>query len=689
MQKLRFDNLVLSLCRNFVYFLKRCVIMENVSDTIYFIGLLTLKRRKNMRKKFKLPIVVLFSCLIATSLGACDTTSTTSITSEDETSQVVEQTTSAEATSEEETTSVVVITGTVAVAALENGTIVPDITSGEIGTIVTLTVTPDEGYSIGEVKANDVSLTEDEDGNFCFALIEGENEVTGTFAQIASLSLDKTAVEIDEVGTTAVVVATPVGSSEAVIWTALDETIVSLAVSEDTNTCTITSLQGGSTVVKATLGSIEKMVTVQCSSYGDVRTSYTIFDADGVEQSQVKGFYNALDIIYSGDFAAVDGLYVTAADDTETVLYVKDAGYAYNYINKEGTYYGVDSNDNITNGKSGWFGSYQTVLGIDNQTEFSMYQNTGDSSGKFLARPTNFDSAMFSDGYTGYSNAGNPGTNIWSGWRSSLYSAAITTVEFVTWADPYSWNEMDLSFDLSDSLLTPSYNAEQGTFAQIYLGSSFQMQNLYGVYFDAGTMDSCSDLVDGATRGIYTFEDKIVQSGGLSAQQFDTTRAIGTTEIGQASWDAFNKCWSFPDVTVELNVLISYTGEDANDAAANYTRNYEISGFNGVDKVASVSYLADYGSALARSSSSERSIYGVSLTPDWVGHAIADITNGSSWTNVVQSTSMAYNIDGTDQNLQFTAGRTVNGGNQTGLYGSDCVTASTNKNDQSVFDFIY
>ncbi|MDD4532164.1 MAG: hypothetical protein PHW22_01860, partial [Bacilli bacterium] len=131
------------------------------------------------------------------------------------------------------------------------------------------------------------------------------------------------------------------------------------------------------------------------------------------------------------------------------------------------------------------------------------------------------------------------------------------------------------------------------------------------------------------------------------------------------------------------------TGEDANDTAANYTRNYEISGYKGLDKVNSVSYLADYGETLERSSSSERSIYGISLTPNWVGHAIADLTNGSSWTNVIQTTSSAYNIDGSDQNLQFTAGRTVNGGNQLGVYGSDCLNVTTDKNDQSVFNFIY
>ena len=660
--------------------------MENVSDTIYFIGRLTLKRRKNMRKKFKLPIVVLFSCLITASLGACNNTPTT--TSEKETSQVIEESTSP-VTSVEETTSDVVLTGTVAISNVENGSIVADITSGEIGTVVTLTVTPDEGYSIKEVKANDVVLTANDKGLFTFALVEGENVVTGSFVQDISLSLDAETLSLDEIGKTGTINATVAGTDETVVWSALDETVVSLKASSDGKTCTITNLKGGSTVVTATLGSLKKMVTVNCSSYGDLRKNYKVFAEDGTEKVEIKGLYSAIDAMYTGDLAEVDKLYVTAADDTETIVYAKNSSYSYNYVTKEGTYHGLDENENITDGKSNWFGSYQTVLGIDTQTDYSMYQSSGGSAGSFIARPTNFDSSMFSDNIQGYSDAGNPGTNIWSGWRSSLYSAAITTAEFVTWADPYSWNEMDLTFDLGDSALTPSYNAEQNTFAQIYLGSSYRMQNIYGVYFDAGTMDSCSALEDGAKRNLFTFSDKIVQVSGLTAQKFDTERTIGTTAIGEASWDAFNKCWKFPEVSVELNVLISYTGEDANDTTANYTRNYEISGYKGLDKVNSVSYLADYGETLERSSSSERSIYGISLTPNWVGHAIADLTNGSSWTNVIQTTSSAYNIDGSDQNLQFTAGRTVNGGNQLGVYGSDCLNVTTDKNDQSVFNFIY
>lgn len=639
-----------------------------------------------MRKKFKLPIVVLFSCLITASLGACNNTPTT--TSEKETSQVIEESTSP-VTSVEETTSDVVLTGTVAISNVENGSIVADITSGEIGTVVTLTVTPDEGYSIKEVKANDVVLTANDKGLFTFALVEGENVVTGSFVQDISLSLDAETLSLDEIGKTGTINATVAGTDETVVWSALDETVVSLKASSDGKTCTITNLKGGSTVVTATLGSLKKMVTVNCSSYGDLRKNYKVFAEDGTEKVEIKGLYSAIDAMYTGDLAEVDKLYVTAADDTETIVYAKNSSYSYNYVTKEGTYHGLDENENITDGKSNWFGSYQTVLGIDTQTDYSMYQSSGGSAGSFIARPTNFDSSMFSDNIQGYSDAGNPGTNIWSGWRSSLYSAAITTAEFVTWADPYSWNEMDLTFDLGDSALTPSYNAEQNTFAQIYLGSSYRMQNIYGVYFDAGTMDSCSALEDGAKRNLFTFSDKIVQVSGLTAQKFDTERTIGTTAIGEASWDAFNKCWKFPEVSVELNVLISYTGEDANDTTANYTRNYEISGYKGLDKVNSVSYLADYGETLERSSSSERSIYGISLTPNWVGHAIADLTNGSSWTNVIQTTSSAYNIDGSDQNLQFTAGRTVNGGNQLGVYGSDCLNVTTDKNDQSVFNFIY
>jgi len=638
-----------------------------------------------MRKKFKLPIAVLFSCLITTGLGACNNTLPTS--SEQGTSQVTEVSSSLVTSVEQ--TSDVVLTGTVTISNVENGSIAADVTSGKVGTLITLTVTPDEGYSVKEIKANNAVLTANDKGFYSFTLAEGENIVTGSFIQDVTLSLDTETLTLDEIGKAGTINATVAGSDEMVVWSALDETVVSLKASADGKTCTVTNLKGGSTVVTATLGSLKKMVTVNCSSYGDLRKVYKVFAEDGTEKAEVKGLYSAIDELYTGDLAGEDKLYITAADDTDTVVYAKNNSYSYNYVTKEGTYHGLDENANINEGKSNWFSSYQTALKIDTQTDYSMYQSSGGSAGSFIARPTNFSSSMFSDNYTGYSTAGDPGANIWSGWRSSLYSAAITTAEFVTWADPYNWNEMDLTFDLSSSALTPSYNAAQGTFAQIYLGSSYRMQNIYGVFFDAGTMDSCSSLEDGAKRSIFTFSDKIVQVSGLTAQKFDTERTVGTTAIGEATWDAFNKCWKFPEVSVELNVLISYTGEDANDTATNYTRNYEISGYKGLEKVSSVSYLADYGGALERSASSERSIYGISLTPDWVGHAIPDLTNGSSWTNVIQTTSNAYNIDGSDQNLQFTAGRTVNGGNQLGVYGSDCLNVTTDKNDQSVFNFAY
>ena len=61
------------------------------------------------------------------------------------------------------------------------GDILVDIENGEIGEVVTLYVKPYPFYKISSVKANGVELTPNENENYQFALIEGENIVTATF----------------------------------------------------------------------------------------------------------------------------------------------------------------------------------------------------------------------------------------------------------------------------------------------------------------------------------------------------------------------------------------------------------------------------------------------------------------------------------------------------------------------------
>lgn len=65
----------------------------------------------------------------------------------------------------------------------EHGKISTDISEGEIGEIVTITADPSFGYLIDTISVNGVVLIESEDisGLFSFALVEGENKITGSF----------------------------------------------------------------------------------------------------------------------------------------------------------------------------------------------------------------------------------------------------------------------------------------------------------------------------------------------------------------------------------------------------------------------------------------------------------------------------------------------------------------------------
>lgn len=69
--------------------------------------------------------------------------------------------------------------GTVVLSFDNNqGTVTADKTSGDVGQTVTLTITPNEGYEIDSVKANDKVLN---GTTYSFKLVEGENNVEVTF----------------------------------------------------------------------------------------------------------------------------------------------------------------------------------------------------------------------------------------------------------------------------------------------------------------------------------------------------------------------------------------------------------------------------------------------------------------------------------------------------------------------------
>lgn len=69
--------------------------------------------------------------------------------------------------------------GTVVLSFDNNqGTVTADKTNGDVGQTVTLTITPNEGYEIDSVKANDKALS---GTTYSFKLVEGENNVEVTF----------------------------------------------------------------------------------------------------------------------------------------------------------------------------------------------------------------------------------------------------------------------------------------------------------------------------------------------------------------------------------------------------------------------------------------------------------------------------------------------------------------------------
>lgn len=516
----------------------------------------------------------------------------------------------------------------------------------------------------------------------------------------ATITLDKETIRIDELGKTETISATVTNFTGTIEWTTTDATKISITPSADGKTCTVTNVGGGSAVVTATAGTAKANVAVTGSIYGDLRKTYTIHKSDGtVYKDDIKGLYNAVGILNADPDSETLNGYVTEKGSTE-VLYKYYNAYL-SSLGKEGPTDELAENKNWNeDGKAvSWYGNYQLDVDLLSETNtFNTLTENGNrhaNFNRFDARAINYDSTLFADGYMGYSDAGNPSGNVWSGYRASSYVPAVTGVQYITWADPYEWGTVDMTWDLSDSQLMPSYNENQGVFAQIYIGSSNKIQKIAGMYFDAGTMEECLELEDGATKEIYTFEETLNITGGLSQSGFGQ-RTIGETAIGEAVWDAFNKVWTFPDFEVRIVNEIYFKGEYAEDTDANYFRNYHISGIENGEVVETVDYTFTCENAAydqTRGASQERTMYGATLTPNYGNGILPDITCGAKWLNLKQGDSIATSAEGLAEtlysNLQFFEGRTVNGANQLGLLGADCLTGYLDANNQSIFNFEY
>ena len=571
------------------------------------------------------------------------------------------------------------------------------------GETVTFKVEPDSGKRVTEVKAGSETLTANASGEYSFTMGKSDVTITVTVEDIptdATITLDKETIRIDELGKTETITATVTNFTGTIEWTTTDATKISITPSADGKTCTVTNVGGGSAVVTATAGTAKANVAVTGSIYGDLRKTYTIHKSDGtVYKDDIKGLYNAVGILNADPDSETLNGYITEKGSTE-VLYKYYNAYL-SSLGKEGPTDELAENKNWNeDGKAVfWYANYQLDVDLLSETNsFNTLTENGSrhaNFNRFEARAMNYDSTLFADGLMGYSDAGKPSGSVWSGYRASSYVPAVTGAQYITWADPYEWGTVDMTWDLSDSQLMPSYNENQGVFAQIYIGSSNKIQKIAGMYFDAGTMEECLKLEDGATKEIYTFDETLNITGGLAQSGFGQ-RTIGETAIGEAVWDAFNKVWTFPDFEVRIVNEIYFKGEYAEDTDANYFRNYHISGIKNDEVVETVDYTFTCENAAydqSRAKSEERTIYGATLTPNYGNGILPDITCGAKWLNLKQGDSIATSAEGLAEtkysNLQFFEGRTVNGANQLGLLGADCLTGYLDANNQSVFNFEY
>lgn len=470
-----------------------------------------------------------------------------------------------------------------------------------------------------------------------------------------------------------------------------NNTNVSWSDVSDEGVVTFTANAGGETIVTFTQDGVEKKLSLIIT---EKEANYTLYDAAGTELK--------LDINNSL-FYALDELLVQAAtaDTTFTngstirnqygdVVFTYNAGFIWNWMDSKGLTNDILPTSIIENdgvygsfGQTSWWGSYldDTKLYTQNSTNLISTEYIP----IFNARPTEFNLA-FNDGYAGYSSDPN---GLYNGWLASTYRAGISVAQYAGWADSevstgVFFDEFNFTYDLSSGEMKPSQNPNQTTRADIWLGSSHSGvcdDMLMGVTFDAGSIDTTKDLADGTTRDWYLFNETI--NGVSSAVQ--GTRTLSTEGIATSTWDKENGVW-IHDFSLTLNLVF---GEDE---SGNFTRTltavptYKNDMLNA--SVEPTSIVINQGAVV--NIKEYRFTYGVNYTPDHTvnNRKLPDIQNGGYWTGVLQQQVEGLSNGEVVRNYDFLAGRTVNGGNQTGLYGCDVVSASL-VGGKTQFDFNY
>ena len=418
-------------------------------------------------------------------------------------------------------------------------------------------------------------------------------------------------------------------------------------------------------------------------------SNYNLFNSTGENKGTYTGLYAAIDQLF------VDGLesgsYINKVDSNDS-SFEYDSNLPYNYLTKDGQYYGFDDNENVENGKAKWWSTNINDLSLYTQNSASLL-NTSITSAQFgwIARQADFTSTN-TDGNGGYQAGQGSPDSTWSGWQASVYKPGISVAEYVGWADnnagteyPNQYrNNFKFEYDLSNSTMKPSNNANQPTIADIWVGSSYANiksgddkipSYLTGVTFNAGTSEANKDLANGTSRNMYLFYEELPIASGLTSN-VSNDRTYGDA-VGTATWNKEKGVWEFNDV-LKLNMNI------VTDGTSNFT--LLTSATYGSKET---SFTKEFSSVL--DASTFRLIYGINYTPDIKTNSrkVNDITNGGNWKNVVQKNASAY-LDSTYlRDLGFLKGRVINGARQIGIYGSDVCSVSKNASDEPIFNFIY
>ncbi len=232
----------------------------------------------------------------------------------------------------------VLLTGTVNIKTMTNGTVTSDIASGNVADIVTLTVTPNEGYYLYTLNVNGTSIVDDVVNNkVTFKLVGGENNVTGTFKAGVVSTAAIVVVDTMENG----VVTSSLASGKANDITTLTITpnegykIYTLAVN---GTSIVNNVKNNS--VTYTLKSGENRVTGSFKAIGDATSSTEKLTKDKLNFTNTN-LGVASETYYTPSVGSPNILVVPVQfsdiSSKRTATRLQNLGYALNGSNADGT----------------------------------------------------------------------------------------------------------------------------------------------------------------------------------------------------------------------------------------------------------------------------------------------------------------------------------------------------------------